>query len=195
MVGAVGVAGCTTDLPDAAEVAPSEIPMVPDYRIGATDSLSIFVWRNPDLSTSVQVRPDGKISVPLIEDLPAAGKTPTQLAREVEKVLGAFIQDPVVTIIVNGFVGPYNQQVRVVGEASEPKAISYRENMTVLDVMIATGGLTDFAAGNNAVIVRETPEGSKNFRVRLDDLLQNGDVTANAPVLPGDVLIIPQSWF
>ncbi|MGB0749213.1 MAG: XrtA/PEP-CTERM system exopolysaccharide export protein [Magnetospiraceae bacterium] len=197
VAGIFGLSACTTgaDLPDAATVAPSEIPEVPIYRIGANDVLEIFVWRNNDLSTSVQVRPDGKISVPLIEDLQAAGRTPTQLARDIEAVLATYIQDPIVTIIVGSFVGPFDQQVRVVGEASKPRAIAYREHMTVLDIMIASGGLTDFAAGNEAVLVRRTVDGQKNYRVRLDDLLRNGDVTANAPVLPGDILIIPQTWF
>ena len=141
------------------------------------------------------VRPDGRISLPLIEDLQAANKTPTELARDVEKVLAEFVQNPVVTVIVTNFVGPFDQQVRVVGEASTPQAIPYREKMTVLDVMIAVGGLTEFAAGNRAVIVRSSGKKKNSYRVRLDDLLKDGDVSANVDVLPGDVLIIPQSWF
>jgi len=147
------------------------------------------------LSTTVPVRPDGRISLPLIEDLQAANKTPTELARDVEKVLAEFVQNPVVTVIVTNFVGPFDQQVRVVGEASTPQAIPYREKMTVLDVMIAVGGLTEFAAGNRAVIVRSSGKKKNSYRVRLDDLLKDGDVSANVDVLPGDVLIIPQSWF
>ena len=147
------------------------------------------------MSTTVPVRPDGLLSIPLIEDLPAANKTPTQLARDVEKVLAEFVQNPVVTVIVTGFTGPFDQQVRVVGEASEPQAIQYREKMTVLDVMIAVGGLTEFAAGNRAVIVRGAKGKKATYRVRLDDLLKDGDVSANVDVLPGDVLIVPQSWF
>ena len=141
--------------------APTEAPTAAkeraiDYRIGPQDQLSIFVWGNPELSTSVPVRPDGRISVPLIEDLQAENKTPTELARDVEKVLAEFVQNPVVTIIVTSFSGPFDQQIRVVGEASQPRAIPYRVNMTALDVMIEVGGLTQFAAGNRAVIVRSS---------------------------------------
>jgi polysaccharide export outer membrane protein len=166
------------------------------YIIGPTDSLSIFVWRQPELSTPVIVRPDGKISIPLIDDLQAAGKTPTELAKSVSEILSEYIQDPKVTVLVTGFVGPFDRQIRVVGEAAEPKIIPFRRNMTVLDVMIQVGGLTEFAAGNRAVIVRKDKDGKdKSYRVRLDDLLKDGNVKANAYVLPGDVLIIPQSWF
>lgn len=164
----------------------------PDYIIGPLDTFQIFVWRNPELTTSVTVRPDGKVTVPLIEDLQAAGKTPTQLAREIEKQLEQYVQSPVVSVIMGEFVGPYDQQVRVVGEASNPRAIPYKENMTALDLMIAVGGLTEFASGNRAVLVRQ---GKNSFRVRLDDLIKDGDVSANVAVLPGDILIIPQSWF
>lgn len=175
--------------------ADSEPVETPDYIIGANDNLSIFVWRNGDLSQSVPVRPDGRISTPLIEDMQAAGKTPTQLARDLEEELKRYVQDPIVTVIVTGFVGPFNQQIRVVGEAQQPVAIPYRERMSVLDVMIAVGGLTDFAAGNRAVLVRAVDGESHSLRVRLDDLIKDGDVSANVPVLPGDVLIIPQSYF
>lgn len=150
---AVGLGACA-DFQDAPTAAPKSTGESPDYLIGPNDNLQIFVWRNPELSTTVPVRPDGRISMPLIEDLQAANKTPTDLARDVEKVLSEFVQNPVVTVIVTGFVGPFDQQVRVVGEASQPRAIPYREKMTVLDVMIAVGGLTEFAAGNRAVIVR-----------------------------------------
>ncbi len=196
LAGFVGLGlGACTFYQDASEVAPGPVATVPSYLVGANDSLTIFVWRNPELSTTVPVRPDGRISVPLIEDLQAAGKTPTQLARDIEKVLAQYVQNPIVTVIVTEFVGPFDQQVRVVGEATEPQAIPYRENMTVLDVMIAVGGLTEFAAGNRAVIVRKTNGDKETYRVRLDDLLKDGDVSANAAVLPGDVLIVPQAWF
>jgi polysaccharide export outer membrane protein len=166
------------------------------YIIGPTDTLQIFVWRQPELTMPVTVRPDGKISVPLIDDLQAAGRTPSELAQAITKVLSEYIQDPKVTVIVTNFVGPFDQQIRVVGEAARPQAIAYRRNMTVLDVMIAAGGLTEFAAGNRAVIVRRGPDGQqKSYSVKLDSLLRNGDVSANAYVLPGDVIIIPQSWF
>ncbi len=167
----------------------------PDYFIGPLDTLNIFIWRNPELSQSVPVRPDGRISLPLIEDLPAAGKTPTQLARDIENQLKKYIQDPIATVIVTSFNGPYARQVRVVGEAAHPQAIPYRDNMTLLDVMIAVGGLTQFAAGNRGTIVRATTEKETSFRVRIADLVKDGDVTANVQMLPGDVLIIPQTWF
>lgn len=167
----------------------------PDYVIGPLDSLNIFVWHNPELTESVPVRPDGRISVPLIEDLQAAGKTPTQLARDIEQRLKKYVQDPVVTVIVNSFNGPYSSQVRVIGEAVHPQAIPYRENMTLLDVMIAVGGLTQFAAGDRGEIVREVDNKQVTYNVRIDDLIKDGDVSANVRMLPGDVLIIPQSWF
>ena len=165
-----------------------------NYLIGPLDNLSIQVWRNPDLSMSVPVRPDGKVTVPLVEDLPVLGKDSTQLAREIEKRLGKFIRDPVVTVIVTGFNGPYSEQIRVVGEAARPQALPYRQKMTLLDVMIAVGGLTDFADGNNASILR-TQQANRQYNVRLKDLIRGGDVSANVEMKPGDVLIIPQSWF
>ncbi|HOX90194.1 MAG TPA: polysaccharide export protein [Burkholderiaceae bacterium] len=164
------------------------------YLIGPLDNVNIIVWRNPELSTSVPVRPDGRISTPLVEDLPAAGRNPSDLSRDLEKALGKFIRDPVVTVIVTGFQGPYSEQIRIVGEASRPQALPYRQNMTMLDVMIAVGGLTDFADGNGAVLVRGS-EAGKQYSVRLRDLVRRGDISANVPVRPGDVLIIPQSWF
>jgi polysaccharide export outer membrane protein len=179
-------------LPEASGAAATAPEKTPDYIIGPRDSLQIFVWRNPELTTTVTVRPDGKVTVPLIEDLQAAGKTPTLLAREIEKQLEQYVQSPVVSVIMGGFVGPFDQQIRVVGEATNPQAIPFSEKMTTLDVMIAVGGLTEFAAGNRAVLVRQ---GQGSFRVRLDDLIKDGDVSANVPVMPGDVLIVPQSWF
>jgi polysaccharide biosynthesis/export protein len=167
----------------------------PSYLIGPGDSLTIFVWRNPDLSTTVPVRPDGRLSVPLIEDLQAAGKTPTALARDIEGVLKEFVQDPIVTVIVTAFNGPFAQQVRVVGEAARPQAVPYRDNMTMLDLMIQVGGLTQFAAGNRAVLVRQGPGAEKQYRIYLDDLIKDGRVSANVGLLPGDIVIIPQSWF
>lgn len=164
------------------------------YIIGPGDSINIIVWRNPELSLSVPVRPDGKISTPLVDELVAQGKNSTQVAREVEKELAKYVRDPVVTVIVTGFVGPYSEQIRVVGEAAKPQFLPYKQKMTLLDVMIAVGGLTDFAAGNEAIILR-TSEGDKKYSVRLKDLIKRGDVSANAEVKPGDILIIPQSWF
>lgn len=164
------------------------------YVIGAGDTLSIIVWRNPELSLSVPVRPDGKISAPLVDELVAQGKTSTAVARDIEKRLATFVRDPVVTVIVTTFVGPFSEQIRVVGEAAKPQFLPFRQKMTVLDVMIAVGGLTDFADGNGATIVR-TAEGNKQYSVRLKDLVRRGDVSANVEMRPGDILIIPQSFF
>jgi polysaccharide export outer membrane protein len=166
-----------------------------NYIIGPGDNLNVFVWRNPELSTSVAVRPDGKFTTPLVEDLQASGKTPSALAREIEKKLGEYIRDPLVTVTVGGFVGEYKEQIRVVGEAAKPAAIPYRKDMTVLDVMIDVGGLTEFAAGNRASIVRASADGHEQYRVRLEDLIKDGDIDANVAMQPGDILIIPEAWF
>jgi polysaccharide export outer membrane protein len=192
--------GCSTtaNAPDApttmsAAIATAETDNA--YVIGPTDQLNIFVWRQPELSTNAIVRPDGRISVPLIDDLQAAGQTPTQLAGAITTRLKEYIQDPKVSVIVTNFVGPFDRQIRVIGEAAKPQAIPFRRNMTVLDVMIQVGGLTEFASGNRAVLVRSNGSNKENFRLRLNDLLKEGDVAANAYVLPGDVIIIPQSYF
>ncbi len=175
--------------------APPDTPVAsPDYLIGPGDALQVFVWRNPEVSVSVTVRPDGKISTPLVEDLVATGKTPSQLARDIERELANYLKDPLVTVMMTGFVGPYSQQIRVVGEAARPQVLAYREHMSVLDVMIAVGGLTEFAAGNKASIVRVVGGKNQQFGVRLDDLIRDGDISANVQVLPGDILIIPESW-
>ena len=188
----LGVGGCGTVHPPLAE--PGSGIDAP-YLVGAGDTLNIVVWRNPELSIIVPVRPDGKITTPLVEDLPASGRTATQLARDIEKVLAKYIQSPVVTVIATGFVGPYSQQVRVIGEAAKPQALAYRQNMTLLDVMIAVGGITDFANGNKASILRTGGGKTEQFGVRLVDLVRGGDLSANVAMRPGDVLIIPQSFF
>jgi len=192
LVAAVVAVGCaSTNYPPAPQLAAS-----PDYlyKIGPGDTVNIVVWRNPELSTSVAVRPDGKLTAPLIEDLPALGKDPTTLARDIEKALAKYIRDPVVTVIVTGAIGPYPEQIRVVGEAAKPQTLAFRQGMTVLDVMIAVGGLTDFADGNKASILRVS-EGNRQYSVRLRDLVKRGDISANVDVKPGDILLIPQSWF
>jgi polysaccharide export outer membrane protein len=167
-----------------------------EYLVGPGDTLNIFVWRNEEISvTGVPVRPDGMISSPLVEDMPASGKTPAQLARDIESVLSKYVKDPLVTITVTNFSGEFNQQVRVVGEAVSPQAIPFRKNMTVLDVMIAAGGLTEFAAGNKATLIRNASGKQVEIKVRLEDLLKDGDITANVRVAPGDILIIPESFF
>lgn len=164
------------------------------YRIGPLDQLNIIVWRNAELSATVTVRPDGRISVPLVEDVMAAGKSPAELAKEVEQTLSRVVRDPSVTVIVSGFQGVYGDQIRIVGEATRPQSVPFRQNMTILDVMIQAGGLTDFADGNAAVLVRGA-EGGKQYSVRLKDLLKRGDISANVQVRPGDIVIVPQSWF
>ena len=188
---ALGVVGCASKYPQAPSAAATS-----DYRyvIGPLDTLNIVVWRNPELSLTTQVRPDGRISTPLVEDVQALGRNPAELARDLEKALARYIRDPVVTVIVSGFAGPASEQVRIVGEAAKPQAVPYRQNMTLLDVMVVVGGLTDFADGNRAVLVRGSEKG-KTYSVRLNDLIRRGDISANVDVRPGDVLIIPQSWF
>lgn len=167
----------------------------PLYKIGPGDSLTVFVWGSPELTTTVPVRPDGKISVPLVEDVQASGKTPTALAKDMQKHFKRYVKNPVVTVIVTGFVGRYNEQVRVVGEAAKPQALAYRENMTLLDVMIAVGGLSKFAAGNSAKLIRTTNGEKHEHSIYIEDLLNDGDISANVDILPGDIILIPESWF
>lgn len=194
------VAGC--DAGQAGTIAST--PVVPSntaldnkvYVIGPGDNLRIFVYQAPDLSGGVAVRPDGRISVPLVGDVLATGKNPTQLARELETALAKYVRSPTVTVIVNSFVGPLDRQIRVIGEATQPRALNYREGVTVLDVLIESGGLTKFAAGNRALINRRATDGTnQQIRVRLSDLIKDGDISANVVMQPGDTLIIPQSWF
>jgi len=194
----VFIAGCGSSGATAAD--PKQQAVTPEqqaeYRIGPGDQLNVFVFNQPELSIQVPVRPDGLISTPLVEDLQAAGKTPSELARDMEKKLAEYVRSPSVNVIVTGFVGNYGDQVRVVGQAAHPQALPYRSGMTVLDVMIAVGGLGQFAAGNRARLVRRAADGkTTETRVRLDDLLNDGDIKANMTVQPGDVLIIPESRF
>jgi polysaccharide export outer membrane protein len=165
------------------------------YLIGPGDAVNIIVWRNPEVSMSVPVRPDGKITTPLVEDLQAAGKTSTALARDIEKALSKYIQQPVVTVVVTNFVGNYDEQIRVIGQATKPQALPYRRNMSLMDVMIAVGGTTEFAAGNRASLIRTVDGKQQRFNVRLDDLIKDGDISANVPMRPGDILVIPESFF
>lgn len=189
----LALAGCATHEPSEAIIQARASTAI--YRIGPLDNLEIFIWRMPELSRGVVVRPDGRISVPLIDDLVATGKTPTQLARDIETQLTKYVQDPTVTVIVGGFHGPFDQQVRIVGEATDPQAIPYQANMTVLDVMIAVHGLTKFAAGNRAEIIRNINGKEAVLPVHINDLIKDGDIEANVAVQPGDILIIPQAWF
>lgn len=185
--------GCaTTSLPAAENQA---VAANPDYLIGPGDAVNIVVWRNPEVSMSVPVRPDGKITTPLVEDLEAAGKTSSQLARDIEKALAKYIQQPVVTVVVTGFVGNYTEQIRVIGQAAKPQALPYKRDMSLMDVLIAVGGTTEFAAGNRATIIRRDNGRQQRLAVRVDDLMRDGDVSANVTMRPGDVLVIPESYF
>ena len=190
----LSTAGCggAPELPPAPPA--SSLPSA-EYRIGPGDSLNIFVWRNPELTVTVPVRPDGRVSIPLVEDVVAIGKTPTSLAREYEQRLGKYIREPLVTVIVSGFVGPIPDQVRIIGEAAQPRSLPYRADMTVLDAMIAVGGLTRYAAGNDSVIIRTTNGAQITYAVHLRDLIRDGDISSNVALQPGDILIIPQRLF
>jgi polysaccharide export outer membrane protein len=199
-----GLAACNRQTPEqaaalAAARAPieSRAPGQGDYIIGPGDNLSIFVYRLPELSIDLPVRPDGRLSMPLISDMVAAGKTPTQLGKEIETRLKEYVRDPTVTVMVRSFIGPTNRQIRIIGEAAQPRALPYREGMTVMDVLIEAGGLTKYAAGNRAELVRRDPVtgAQQSFRLRLSDLVRNGDISQDVPVQPGDTLVIPQSWF
>lgn len=187
---ALVLTGCATRTP-----APATQVTNPEYLIGPGDTVNIMVWRNPEVSMSVPVRPDGKITTPLVEDLPAAGKTSTELARDIEKALAKFIQQPVVTVIVTNFVGNFSEQIRVIGQATKPQALPYRRDMSLMDVLIAVGGVTEFASGNRASVIRTVDGKQQKFNVRLDDLIKDGDISANMPMRPGDVLVIPESFF
>lgn len=166
-----------------------------EYLVGPGDNLNIFVWRNPEVSGSFTVRPDGKITTSLVEDVPVSGKTPTALAREFETILSTYLRDPIVTITVSRFVGPFSEQIRIVGEAQDPQSISYTENMTLLDVMVLVGGLTEFADGNGASLIRIEDGKQVQYSIYITDLIKNGDISANVDVLPGDIIIIPETWF
>lgn len=190
----LSTAGCggAPELPPAPPA--SSLPSA-EYRIGPGDSLNIFVWRNPELTVTVPVRPDGRVSIPLVEDVVAIGKTPTALAREYEQRLGKYIKEPLVTVIVTGFVGPIPDEVRVIGEAAQPRALPYRADMTVLDAMIAVGGLTRYAAGNDSVLIRTVNGVQTTYAVHLRDLVRDGDISSNVALQAGDILIIPQRLF
>ena len=201
ILGLFALAGCAAgggpELPPAAFVATQEGPSQ-EYVIGPLDELSINVWRNPELSAqNIQVRPDGRISIPLVTDMPAVGKTPAMLQEDIRLHLSQFIEQPIVSVIVNKFAGTFSQQVRIIGATEKPASIPYRANMTVLDAMIAVGGLSEFAAGNRAKLIRFDPRigRQREYALRLNDLLRRGDSKANVMLAPGDVIIIPESVF
>lgn len=196
LLGSVLLAGCAAPPPPNVPAASAHAGNS-EYVIGSGDTLSVFVYQSPELSEGgVAVRPDGRISIPLVQDIRAAGLTPPELAKRIELRLKKYVKDPNVTVIVRSFVGPFDRQIRVIGQATAPEAIPYRDGMTLLDVMIATKGLTKFAAGNQAFVVRRLPDGKEDkIHVRLDSLLNHGDMSQNIKMRPGDTLIIPQTWF
>jgi polysaccharide export outer membrane protein len=200
VLAALSLAGCAapTDgqLPPASFVSMQEGPGE-EYIIGPLDELTVHVWRNDELGAQVQVRPDGRITTPLITDMPAVGKTPTMLAEDIRLQLSQYIAEPLVTVIVNKFAGTFGQQIRVVGATEKPASIPYRANMTVLDAMIAVGGLSEFASGNRAKLIRFDKQAGRQreYGLRLADLLRKGDSQANVMLQPGDVIIIPESMF
>jgi polysaccharide export outer membrane protein len=191
------ITGCSVNTLPEATTRASLTTNVNDYQylIGPGDSLTIFVWRNPEISGNFVVRPDGKVTTSLVEDLEVSGRTPTMLARQLEEQLSTYINNPRVTVSVVGFQGPFSEQVRVIGEATNPSAINYTENMTLLDLMIAVGGLTEFASGNNAKLVRVINGQQTTFELNIEDLIKDGDITENIDMLPGDIIIIPEAWF
>jgi len=191
------ISACSTNNLPTATLHPSNTVDINSYKylIGAGDVLNIFVWRNPEVSGSFVVRPDGMITTSLVEDIKVAGKTPTELARSIEEILATYLRDPIVTVTVNSFVGPFSEQIRVIGEAAEPQAINYTQHMTLLDVMIQVGGLTEFADGDDAVLVRIEDGQQHQYEIMIDKLLKNGEISANVDMLPGDIIIIPEAWF
>ena len=195
---ATTIIGCSSNstLPQATTRASltTDVNQYP-YLIGPGDTLTIFVWRNPEVSGQFVVRPDGKVTTSLVEDIDVAGKTPSMLAREIEEQLSTYINSPRVTVSVNSFSGPLSEQVRVIGEATNPSAVNYTEHMTLLDLMIAVGGLTEFAHGNGAKLVRVVNGQQKTYTLDIDDLIRSGDISKNVDILPGDIVIIPEAWF
>ena len=189
-----GVAAEAPATPAAAPVPGAAAVVSPDYLIGPGDSLHVFVFQNEALSTTVPVRPDGKISTPLVEDMVAVGKTPSQLARDIEKSLAEYVKSPKVNVVVMGAMSVFSQ-VRVIGQVAHPQALPYRDGMTVLDAVLAVGGLSQFAAGNRAHLVRSDHGKSSEIKVKLDALVNNGDMRQNLPLRPGDVLVVPESRF
>lgn len=186
----------TAPLPSAT-IQASKTANVDEYKylIGPGDVLNIFVWRNPEVSGTFVVRPDGMITTSLVEDIEVSGKTPTELARSIEETLSTFLKDPIVTVTVNNFIGPFSEQIRVIGEAAQPQAISYTQHMTLLDVMIKVGGLTEFADGDDAVLVRIINGQQQQYNIAINELIKDGDISANVDMLPGDIIIIPEAWF
>ena len=192
---ALSLAACESGSIAASKISSTPVVSNEDYRIGPGDQLKIFVWRNDDLSTSVVVRPDGKISMPLVNDMVAAGKTPRQLTDDLTQALSEYVRSPKVNVIVVSFVGTFSDQIRVVGEASHPKVVAYRAGMTILDVMLEAGGLAEHASGNKTKVLRKVGDKTRSISVKLNDLLYDGDVSQNIAMLPGDIVVVPLSIF
>ena len=197
LMGVLALTGCATDYGERGVLptASGAEQFSTRYRIAPGDSITIFVWRNPEVSGSFPVRPDGVLSTPLLGDIPAVGRTPDELARELEEELSTYLRDPLVTVIVGGFVGNYEEQIRILGATENWRTVLYKDGMTLLDLMIDTGGITDFADGNNATLFRDEEGERKAYRLRLDDLVRDADLSANVDMKPGDIVIIPESWF
>ncbi|MFT5756246.1 MAG: polysaccharide export outer membrane protein [Alteromonadaceae bacterium] len=191
------IAACSSPTLPTASIHPSVTVDAASYKylVGAGDVLNIFVWRVPEVSGTFIVRPDGMITTSLVEDIKVSGKTPTEVARAIESVLATYLREPTVTVTVNNFVGPFSEQIRVIGEAAQPQSISYLQNMTLLDVMIKVGGLTEFADGNDAILVRVENGKQIEYDIFIEDLIKNGKINANVDVLPGDIIVIPETWF
>ena len=191
--------GCSSNLPTlpVATIHPSITEDIDNYSyiLGPGDGIQISVWGNPEASGAYTIRPDGMISTTLVNDVIAAGKTPTALGEELEKILAIYVRDPIVSVSVNGFVGPFSETIRILGEATQPQAINYKENMTLFDVMIEVGGLTEFADGDNASLLRIVDNKYKKFDLKIDKLIMDGDINKNVDMLPGDIIIIPEAWF
>jgi len=191
------ITGCSSATLPPAKLHQSNTIDVDSYKylIGAGDVVNIFVWRNPEVSGTFIVRPDGMITTSLVEDISVSGKTPTELARSIEEILATYLREPVVTVTVNNFVGPFSEQIRIIGEAAQPQAVNYIQHMTLLDVMIRVGGLTEFANGNGAILVRIENGQQNQYDIFIEDLIKNGEISANVDVLPGDIIVIPETWF
>lgn len=192
----VGLGGCASNLEPAPRELPYDPTAVEEYRIGPLDGISVNVWQAPEFSTGGQVRPDGMITLPLVEDVAAAGKTPQELARHLEEELATFLQDPIVTVTVSGFSGPFDRRIRIVREGSTGvQAIPFRKEITLLDLMVEAGGLGPFDRGNNAKLIRSGPDGRSVYRLRIGDLLADAEIDKNVPLLPGDIIVIPEAVF
>lgn len=190
---AIGAVSCAKQPPPPPDLSEEEMLSAPEYVIAPLDTVQIFVWRAPDLSVTVPVRPDGRITMPLVEDMQAAGKTPTALARDIEEAIKPFVQEPKASVVVEGFANQAGQMIKVIGEVARPISMHYQIHMSVLDVMAEAQGLTEYADGNNAKLIRKNEGNERTYQLRLKDLLHDGRMSANAKVRPGDLIVVPKS--